>query len=83
MPFKHSNMPSFMFYSIAVAEILRIARASTDCVIFSSASCIVIQRMIKQGACVESVLGKMCRIHVEDYDHLVHSGKELVSILFT
>ena len=43
MPFKCSNMPSFMFYSTAGAEVLRIARASTDRVKFSSASTIIIQ----------------------------------------
>jgi len=86
MPFKSSNMPSFMFYSTASAEVLRIARASTDRFKFTAESCNFIDRMIKQGAYVErlqNTIAKVYRNHVEDFDHLVNSGKDLVSLLFT
>ena len=50
-PYKSSNLPNKMFYSTTSAEILRICRATTDFNEFSLTSKLLIQRMLRQGAC--------------------------------
>ena len=85
MPFKNSNMPSFMFYSTAGAEILRIARASTDSMRFRAAAYNVIARMIKQGASIsrlKNTIGKTYRNHTDEFSHLINSQNECVDIVF-
>ena len=50
MPYKDSNIPSSIFYSAIGAEVLRIARVSTNSNKFTSSVLPLITRMRKQGA---------------------------------
>ena len=50
LPFCSSNMPSSMFYSCFGAELIRIARVSSNLENFSTAGKALLERVLKQGA---------------------------------
>jgi hypothetical protein len=49
LPYKHSNMPSKMFYATIGAEILRICRATSGCADFITSTRLLLSRMRNQG----------------------------------
>ena len=86
MPYSSSNMPSTIFYSSLGAEILRIARATSNVESFTMSSKKLIIRMIKQGAVmfrVQLVLKKFFGRHQQDFLHVCNSGNDLCSLLCT
>ena len=86
MPYSSSNMPSTIFYSSLGAEILRIARATSNVESFTMSSKKLIIRMIKQGAVmsrVQLVLKKFFGRQQQDFLHVCNSGNDLCSLLCT
>ena len=84
MPYASSNMPSTIFYSSLGAEILRIARATSNVESFTVSSKSLIVRMVKQGAVmskVHAVLKKFFGRHQQDFLHICNSGNELCDLL--
>ena len=70
LPFKHSNIPSKMFYSSITAEILRICRATSTYFDFLKTTQNFLKRMKNQGAQEDSlkkVLYKLIFRHSEDF----------------
>ena len=68
MPHKCSNIPSKMFNSTISAELLRISKASTSYCVFLKAAKVLIHRMTKQGAAINTLsfsLRKMLNNHSE------------------
>ena len=61
MPHRNSNIPSRIFYSSIGAEILRIARTSSNCKSFQESSKKLLSRMFKQGAIKERVIKTLKR----------------------
>ena len=55
LPYKRNDIPSNMFYSSIVAEVLRIRRTSFSAAVFLTRVKTLIQRMIKQGALAEEL----------------------------
>ena len=73
LPYKCSNIPSNMFYSSIVAEVLRIGRTSFSAAVFLRRVKTLIQRMIKQGALAEELkkyLKRTFNRHSEDLCHI-------------
>ena len=73
MPYASSNMPSTIFYSSLGAEILRIARATSNVESFTESSKNLIMRMVMQGAViskVQAVLKKFFGRHQQDCIHI-------------
>ena len=86
MPYASSNMPSTIFYSSLGAEILRIARATSNVESFTESSKNLIIRMVKQGAViskVQAVLKKFFGRHQQDFLHICNSGNDLSNLLCT
>ena len=80
MPFSSSNMPSSIFYSSIGAEILRIARATSNRRSFLSSTRILLKRMLKQGAHgkkVTIVLNKIYGRHNLCFNKFCKSSVEL------
>ena len=81
MPYASSNMPSTIFYSSLGAEILRIARATSNVESFTESSQNLIIRMVKQGAViskVQAVLKKFFGRHQQDFIHICNSATSFV-----
>ena len=55
MPFRTSNIPSKIFYSSIGAEVLRIARTTSNNVDFLHSTSSLITRILKQGAVIQRV----------------------------
>ena len=85
MPYKHSNLPSSVFYSAIGAETLRIAKASNNKISFSSSVRPLVQRMQKQGANrikVKNVLKKFFNKHQVYFDDITNNIEDLFSLIF-
>ena len=63
MPHHKSNILSQIFYSSIGAEILRIARTSSDCKSFTESSKKLLGRMFRQGAIKEKVIKTLKRAY--------------------
>ena len=86
MPFSDSSIPSSVFYSSIGAEVLRIARATSENKSFFESCNIIVQRMIEQGAKkpkVCNILVKFFNRHVNDFQHVANDSKSLVNSIFT
>ena len=73
MPHSISNIPSSIFYSSVGAEVLRIARASSNVTSFLKSTKVIISRMLSQGANVKklkSVIGRFFGRHLKDFHHI-------------
>ena len=78
-------MPSNIFYSYIGAEILRIARATSNVESFTESSKNHNIRMVKQGALiskVQAVLKKFFGRHQQDFLHICNSGNDLSNLVF-
>ena len=85
MPYKHSNLPSSVFYSAIGAETLRIAEASNNKISFSSSVRPLVQRMQKQGSNkikVKNVLKKFFNKHQVYFDDITNNIEDLFSLIF-
>ena len=84
MPYASSNMPSNIFYSSLGAEVLLIARATSNVKSFTESSKNLIIRTVKQGAVVskvQAVLKKFFGRHQQDFLHICNSGNDLSNLL--
>ena len=84
MPYKDSNIPSSIFYSAIGAEVLRIARVSTNSYKFMNSVSPLITRMGKQGAKVcriKSTLKKFFNKHQPEFSCIANTFDELCNIL--
>ena len=82
MPYASSNMPSMMVYSSVSAEILRIARATSNINMFLLSSKSLLIRMRKQGAKLgklEKVLLKTFGRHSQTFSHIAVNAREFVN----
>ena len=86
MPYASSNMPSAMIYSSISAEVLRIARATSNINKFLMSSKSLLIRMKKQGAKIakiEKVLLKTYGRHSQTFQHIAVNARVFVdSILY-
>lgn len=79
MPFCSSNIPSSIFYASVGAEILRIARATSNIDTFLLSTRTLISRMIKQGANrgrTTNTLLKTFGRHNKDFCHIFQNARE-------
>ena len=79
-----SNLPSVIFYSSVSAEILRIARATSNQVNFIKSAKALLDRMTKQGANrnkLENILGKVYGRHRSCFQSLFATSTHLVDCL--
>lgn len=80
MPDKSSNIPSKIFNSSIGAEILRIARITSNFDSFISSCRALIQRMLAQGACKAGIKAIIKKVHGK---HDILKAFENNSTLFT
>jgi len=81
MPYRSSNMPSMIFYSAIGAEILRIAKATSNVETFLVSVCSLVKRMVKQGADIakiKKVLRKTYGRHNKYLGHIAINAREFV-----
>ena len=84
MPHKSSNIPSSIFYSSIGAEVLRIARVSTNSERFSSSVLPLIFRMIKQGGTklrINKILKKFFNEHPTEFSCVTRGFDEICDFL--
>ena len=84
MPFYSSNVPSTIFYSSISAEILRIARATSNTADFLNSARTLLSRMTKQGAKrskVVTILQKVFGRHRLYFSDFFCTSVDLVSAL--
>ena len=84
LPYLQSNLPSVIFYSSVSAEILRIARATSNQVNFIKSAKAHLDRMTKQGANrnkLEKILGKVYGRHRSCFQSLFATSTHLVDCL--
>ena len=84
MPFKDSNIPSSIFYSAIGAEVLRIARVTTNKNKFTNVVLPLITRMRKQGAKIlriKNTLKKFFNKHQQEFSCVATNFDELCSIV--
>ena len=84
MPYRSSNMPSMIFYSAIGAEILRIAKVTSDVQTFLVSARSLVYRMIRQGAKIAKtakVLRKIYGRHSKYLHHIADNAREFVNII--
>ena len=84
MPYHSSNMPSMIFYSAIGAEILRIAKATSNADNYLVSVRPLLTRMIKQGAKIEKtrkVLHKTYGRHSKYLSHIADNARDFVNII--
>ena len=84
LPYLQSNLPAVIFYSSVSAEILRIARATSNQDNFIKSAKALLDRMIKQGAKrtrLEKILEKVFGRHRSCFQNLFVTSTHLVDSL--
>ena len=84
MPYHSSNMPSMIFYSSIGAEILRIAKATSNVDTFLVSVRSLVNRMIKQGAKIAKtvkVLHKTYGRHSKYLSHIAGNARAFVNVI--
>ena len=71
MPYLDSNMPSRIFYSTLNAEILRIARCTTEREAFVKSANKLCTRMLKQGANYNRTIHSLTKIYGKHFESFV------------
>ena len=83
MPYKDSNIPSRMFYGCIGAEILRIARITTDKSKFIEHTNILLKRMKAQGSSltfIQRMLKKIYGRHSSDFRFISDTALSFVGL---
>ena len=86
MPFCSSNMPSSIFYASVGAEVLRIARATSNSDKFLISVNTLISRMIMQGAKRSRTINTLLKTfgrHNKSFKHISQNAREFVNQLVT
>ena len=83
MPYRDSNIPSRMFYGCIGAEIQRIARTTTDKMMFIEHTNILLKRMKSQGSCpmfVKRMLNKTYGRHCSVFNMFSDTASSFVDL---
>ena len=83
MPYRDSNIPSRMFYGCIGAEIQRIARTTTDKMMFIDHTNILLKRIKSQGSCpmfVKRMLNKTYGRHFSVFNMFSDTASSFVDL---
>ena len=84
IPDKSSNLPSSIVYSAIGAESLRIARASNNPELFSTAVRLLIACMSRQGVSIGKINRSILKVfneHHSDFNSVCQSKQELLNLI--